>query len=157
MPHTTPDYRFTLADPDATDAFAQRIARHLSPPDCVLLSGAIGAGKSHFARAAIRAMTHAHQDVPSPTYTLMQSYEGQHGPIWHMDLYRLGEPEELMELGLDTVLDDAIALIEWPERLGSLTPARHLHITISQLGEGRQAQLRFAGAGWGSLQQELSQ
>ena len=147
---------FMLPDPDATDALAQRIVAHLSCPDCVLLSGPIGAGKSHLARAAVRALTHPQQEVPSPTYTLMQSYETAQSTIWHMDLYRLGEPEELMELGLDTVLDTAISLIEWPERLGSLTPARHIHITLSQQGDGRSAEVRLVGADWENMLEELS-
>lgn len=149
-------FRFFLPGPDETDALAHRIAGTLRPADCLLLSGPVGAGKSHVCRAVIRAMTTPEQEVPSPTYTLMQGYEGTQGAIWHMDLYRLAEPEELMELGVDEMLDDAICLIEWPERLGTLTPARHVHIALAQAGEGRDATIHLVGPGWNALRAELA-
>ena len=152
-PHS---FRFHLPDPAATDMFARRVAALLGRADCILLDGPIGAGKTHFARAAIRALTHDAQEVPSPTYTLMQGYDAGDRTIWHMDLYRLGEPEELMELGLDTALEDAITLIEWPERLGSLTPARHMSITLAQSGEGREAVVHLVGGDWKRMSEGLS-
>ena len=119
-----------LRSPDETANCASLLAQALRPGDVVLLKGPVGAGKSHFSRAAIRAVTHDLQDVPSPTFTLVQDYAGAHGPIWHMDLYRLGDPGELVELGVEDALSDAICLIEWPDRLGELLPNRHVVITL---------------------------
>ena len=145
-----------LPDPDATDAVARRMAARLAPGDCVLLAGPIGAGKSHLARAAIRALTHPDQEVPSPTYTLMQGYETAAGPLWHLDLYRLAEPEELAELGLDEVVEGAISLIEWPERLGPLLPARHLSVVLAQEGHGRRMDVTATGPGWDDMMREIA-
>ncbi|RED12090.1 tRNA (adenosine(37)-N6)-threonylcarbamoyltransferase complex ATPase subunit type 1 TsaE [Pontivivens insulae] len=125
-----PDVTYELADADATSSVASALAAVLGPGDVVLLNGPVGAGKSHFARAAIRSQTHDGQEVPSPTFTLVQDYTGRNGPIWHMDLYRLGDSGELVELGLDDAMQDAICLIEWPERLGELRPERVLDITL---------------------------
>ena len=150
------DLLLHLADPDATATLARQIADSLAPGDAVLLRGPIGAGKSHCARAMIRHLTHEEQEVPSPTYTLVQGYETVRGPLWHMDLYRLGEADELVELGLDEMLDDAICLIEWPEKLGALTPGRHLALTLAQDGEGRLARIAGSGGGWDRMFGELA-
>lgn len=123
-----------LPDPAATDALARALAPRLVPGDTILLQGRLGAGKSHFARALIRTRLGPGGDraeVPSPTYTLVQSYEaagsdagpdagpeaGDGAEIWHADLYRLSDPQELTELGLDIAMEDAICLIEWPDRI----------------------------------------
>lgn len=121
-----------LRTPDATDALAQRLARVLEPGDTLLLSGALGAGKTHLARAMIRAfMGNPSEPVPSPTFTLVQTYEANHAALWHADLYRLGGIDEIHELGLDEAMIDAICLIEWPDRLAPEWPeaAALLHLT----------------------------
>ena len=140
---TAPLFQLTLADQDQTEALARQMAPLLRAGDVLLLSGSIGAGKSTFARAVIRAATgNPAEDVPSPTFTLVQSYETPQGEIWHSDLYRLGHPDEVFELGLYEAFDSAICLVEWPDRLGDLTPAAALaldftagdpahHLTIS--------------------------
>jgi tRNA threonylcarbamoyladenosine biosynthesis protein TsaE len=111
---------FCAETPEATDALARRLADATEPGDTLLLSGELGAGKSHFARAFIRHALgpgSAETDIPSPSFTLVQTYETETGEIWHADLYRLGGPEESLELGLDEAMDTARCLIEWPERL----------------------------------------
>ncbi|WP_134724889.1 tRNA (adenosine(37)-N6)-threonylcarbamoyltransferase complex ATPase subunit type 1 TsaE [Paracoccus luteus] len=111
------------ADEDATAGLARVLAAVLGPGDCLLLDGPVGAGKSHFARALIRARQgDAAEDVPSPTFTLVQTYEAAVTEIWHADLYRLTDPSELVELGLDEAIDTAITLIEWPDRMGAPPP-----------------------------------
>ena len=111
--------RLTLADPDATAAVAQDIAARLAAGDTLLLEGDIGAGKTTFARALIRArLDDPRLDVPSPTFTLVQTYDGGDVEIWHCDLYRLTDPQEVLELGLEEAFSTAICLIEWPDRLG---------------------------------------
>ena len=105
-----------------TARLAQRLAPVLVKGDCILLVGHIGAGKTAFARALIRSLIGENEDVPSPTFTLVQTYETAEFEIWHCDLYRLSQPDEVMELGLDAALDEAVTIIEWPDRLGELVP-----------------------------------
>ena len=136
---------FPLPDPAATEEMARRFADLVAPGSCLLLSGPIGAGKSHFARAFIRHRLGYAGDIPSPTFTLVQSYDSADEEIWHADLYRLSHPDEVMELGLDHAFGHAICLIEWPDRLGALTPPGALHLTFLHNGEGRD--LRLIGAG----------
>ena len=129
-----------LPDDAATDALAARFAGHLRAGDCVALHGPIGAGKSHFARAFIRAHLGRCEDVPSPTFTLVQTY-GAAPEVWHADLYRLSHPDEVLELGMDQALEQAICLIEWPERMGAALPADAIHLRLSVQGDGRLAQI----------------
>jgi len=123
----------TIALPNETDtvALASRIAPLLTPGDTLLLEGSIGAGKSAFARALIRARLNRMEDVPSPTFTLVQTYEDTEGDIWHCDLYRLTHPDEVFELGLDEAFTTAICLIEWPDRLGNDTPKNALRLAFA--------------------------
>ena len=140
--------RVELPDADATTRLGQVIAPLLAPGDAVLLYGPLGMGKSTLARGLIRALTRPDEDVPSPTFTLVQFYESD-PPIAHFDLYRLTRPEEAFEIGLDEALDDGCVVIEWPERLGEepgrfLGPDR-LKVEISEQGEGRLATVSGAG------------
>ena len=123
----------TIALPNETDtvALASRIAPLLTPGDTLLLEGSIGAGKSAFARALIRARLGRMEDVPSPTFTLVQTYEDPEGDIWHCDLYRLTHPDEVFELGLDEAFTTAICLIEWPDRLGNDAPENALKLAFA--------------------------
>ena len=106
-----------------SDALARAVATELRAGDTLLLDGPVGAGKSHFARGLIRArLRNPHEDVPSPTFTLVQSYDAD-PPIWHADLYRLGDPQEIDELGHDAA-DDSILLVEWPDRAGDWPDTR---------------------------------
>src|SRR5689334_12245837 len=92
---------FALPDAAATEAFGARLAASLRVGDVVCLSGDLGAGKTTLARGAITAWTGVNEDAPSPTYTLVQTYDGPRGALWHVDLYRLNRPEEAWELGLE--------------------------------------------------------
>lgn len=125
---SAPDLQFTLPTEDDTAHVAARLARILRPGDTVLLHGDIGAGKTSFARALIRARLGRMEDVPSPTFTLVQTYEDPKADIWHLDLYRLSDPDEAVELGLDAAMRDAICLIEWPDRLAEMAPPSALNL-----------------------------
>ncbi len=134
---------FTSVCPDQTCAVAQRLAPLLRPGDTLLLAGDIGAGKTHFARCLIQSLLVAPEDVPSPTYTLVQSYPSREGEIWHADLYRLTDTNEVFELGLVDAFDSAICLIEWPDRLGDLTPKNALCLTLSTRADPNTRLLTF--------------
>lgn len=133
-------------------AFAAQIAPLCQGGDTLLLSGEIGAGKSAFARGFIRAKLGRMEEVPSPTFTLVQTYESPTDEIWHCDLYRLTHPDEALELGLDEAFETAICLIEWPDRLGDATPENALslaftagpdsHSVVISGPEGWQARLK---------------
>jgi tRNA threonylcarbamoyladenosine biosynthesis protein TsaE len=132
----------TLIAPDehATAAIAQKLATRARPGDVILLSGPLGAGKTAFARAFIRARTgDPTLEIPSPTFTLVQTYEAPHGDIWHYDLWRIETAAALEELAWDEA-QSGIILVEWPERLGSLAPPDALRITITLVPSGRQLQ-----------------
>ncbi len=126
----------------ATERLAQCFAPLLGPGDCVLLAGPIGAGKTHFCRAFIRARLARTEDVPSPTFTLVQTYDAD-VEIWHADLYRLTHPDEARELGLEEAFERAICLVEWPDRLGGAAPAGAIRIELSPQGAGRKAKIRL--------------
>jgi tRNA threonylcarbamoyladenosine biosynthesis protein TsaE len=139
-----------LADEAATAALAHRLGAFLTDGDVVALRGDLGAGKTAFARALIRGLTgDADRDVPSPTFTLVQTYETPAGRLHHFDLYRIASPDELTEIGWDEALSDGIILVEWPERAGALLPASRLDLTLEF---GAEAHMRRAllcpGAGW---------
>lgn len=142
MTGPTPDLILPLPAEADTAALGVRLARSARPGDCLLLSGPIGAGKSTLARAFIRARCGAAEEVPSPTFTLVQVYEDGKTEIWHADLYRLNHPDEVWELGLDDAFTGAITLVEWPDRLGKHLPEGALHLTLEADGEGRRAVIR---------------
>ena len=128
----TSSFSVALPDEQATRRLAIDIANSLAPGDLVTLSGDLGAGKTTFARSLIRYLAGDEKiEVPSPTFTLVQTYETPAGPIWHFDLYRLSGADEVIELGWDEVRANGIALVEWPDRLGPLLPADRLDIAIS--------------------------
>lgn len=136
---TNPDHAvsFHLDNETATARLGAWLSEHLNEGDCVLLSGPIGAGKSHLARAFIWARLGRMEDVPSPTFTLVQTYNAD-VEIWHADLYRLSHPDDVIELGLEQAFQTAICLIEWPDRLGDLAPKNAIRIDFSTTGDGRQ-------------------
>ena len=118
---------------EETILFAKRFADNLPANRIIFLEGPLGAGKSVFARALIRALCKDDSlNVPSPTFTLLQTYENANTPIWHYDLYRLKDPDEMEELSWDDALSGGVVLIEWPERLGYLKP-QGLMVTLEPL------------------------
>ena len=125
--------------------FAAEMAAQISPPCTVALLGDLGAGKTAFARAFIRSMegVDAGQEVPSPTFTLLQSYDAAKGPVHHFDLYRLEAPEEVLELGWDEALDEGICLIEWPDKAGRFLPATRIDIEITHVPDATQTHRRL--------------
>ena len=138
---TTVPVILELAEEADTAALGVRLAGLARPGDVFLLEGPIGAGKSHLARAFIRARLGREEEVPSPSFTLVQVYDDQGTQIWHADLYRLTHPDEVWELGLDEAFGQAICLVEWPDRLGRHLPDQALRIRLSALGSGRRADL----------------
>lgn len=143
--HSVPEVSLFLPDEAATTRLGQWLGHALGPGDCLLLEGPIGAGKSHLARALILARLGHAEDVPSPTFTLVQSYVAADVEIWHADLYRLSHPDEVLELGLEQAFETAITLIEWPDRLGKHRPATAIRLVLGQQGEGRLAQFWLPG------------
>ena len=135
-----------LPDEGATSRLGAAVASALKPGEAVCLKGPLGAGKSTLARALVRTLTTPHEDVPSPTFTLVQFYEGARFPLAHFDLYRLERASEAFEIGLDEALEEGAAVIEWPERLDWRLPADRLDIDIAISGEGRTARLSPHGA-----------
>jgi tRNA threonylcarbamoyladenosine biosynthesis protein TsaE len=134
-------FAIDLPDEKATAALAADIAACARGGDIIGLSGPLGSGKTTFARYFIAARLGA-AEVPSPTFTLVETYEPESGPaIWHFDLYRLDAPDDAYELGIEDAFADAIALIEWPERLGALMPVEHLEIALAA---GPRAENRIA-------------
>lgn len=125
---------------DETLSLATETAKALKPGDVICLHGTLGMGKTVFARGLIRTLCNDENlDIPSPTFTLVQTYESPKFEIYHFDLYRLENAEEIYELGWEEALHGGVSLIEWPERLGSLLPSRRLDITLKALDNNPQA------------------
>ena len=123
--------RIELPDLAATQRFGKLLSKHLKAGDVIALSGALGAGKSALARAIIQAIDPTEDDVPSPTFTLVQHYALADGtPLWHLDLYRIDDAQDAMALGLDDAFVDAVCLIEWPDRLKKFLPKTNLSIQL---------------------------
>ena len=153
---SSPFATFALSDADATASLAARIAPRLAAGDTLLLNGDIGAGKTTFARALIRARLRSSQeDVPSPTFTLVQTYDAGSVEIWHCDLYRLTDPQEVLELGLDDAFAAAICLIEWPDRLGPDAPTQALQCHFVAADDHHRLTLS-GGSGWASRLGDLN-
>src|SRR3990167_7257378 len=117
--------------PEETAEIAGKVASRLLPGDIILLKGELGAGKTTFVRALIQALCGLETEVPSPTFTLVQTYETPRFLLWHFDLYRLKHPEEIFELGIEEAYGSGVSLIEWPERLGANLPKDYLGIELS--------------------------
>jgi len=153
---TPTNHTVHLQDADATAAFARYLSGQLSAGDTILLSGPVGAGKTHFARALIQSILIHPEDVPSPTFTLVQTYDTSRGQLWHTDLYRVSSDTEIDELGLVEAFDTAICLVEWPDRLGSMSPKDALTIDLVADGDARDAHLSWTDARWGRLLKQVA-
>ncbi|MCD8566753.1 MAG: tRNA (adenosine(37)-N6)-threonylcarbamoyltransferase complex ATPase subunit type 1 TsaE [Alphaproteobacteria bacterium] len=143
------DQELTTKSEEETAQLAVHVASSLQAGAVLCLWGDLGMGKSVFARALIRALAgEPGLDVPSPTYTLVQTYETPVGEVFHFDLYRLSVPEEIYEIGWEDALAEGIVIVEWPERLESLLPARRIDVRITGGGEGpdsRRIEVSHAG------------
>jgi len=155
--------RFDLPGPAATAGLARRLAALARGGDVIALRGDLGVGKTSFARAFINALPGPDgapmaEEVPSPTFTLVQSYRRLPADVWHLDLYRLERPEEAYELGIEEAFGSAIVVIEWPERLGNLLPPQRLDLTFSftSVEEARCAAMTGSGD-WTSRLERLKE
>lgn len=135
-----------LENEAATARLGRAVARELRRGDAVHLKGGLGMGKTTLARAAIRELTTHDEDAPSPTFTLVQTYEGRDFPVAHFDLYRLTGPDQSRELGLEEAVDQGAVLIEWPERLEGEHPSPDfLEVELAPAGDGRRARITAHG------------
>jgi tRNA threonylcarbamoyladenosine biosynthesis protein TsaE len=141
---------FSSSSAEQTALFATQIAPMLAAGDVILLEGDVGAGKTHFARALIQSLLALPEDVPSPTFTLVQTYPTQTCDIWHADLYRLTSTQEIEELGLMDAFETAICLVEWPDRLGSITPENALTLTLEsgETDDTRRLTAQWSNPSW---------
>lgn len=147
---------FDLPDEAATRAFAERLAHLARPGDVIALRGDLGMGKTTLARAFIRALTSPGEEVPSPTFTLVQTYETADAQLWHFDLYRLEQPEDACELDIDDAFAEGISLIEWPDRLGRLLPGKRLDMTLLPGKDAGARRVQLTGGGmWADRLKEL--
>ena len=121
---------FVSNGPLETEELASALKENLQNGDIILLKGEIGAGKSLFARSLIQSAMDQVEEVPSPTFTIVQTYETKLGSIWHADLYRLTDQSEIFELGLIDAFVNEIVIVEWPDRLGHLEPQDALTVEI---------------------------
>jgi len=136
---------YTSHSPEETASIAQEISAFLKPGDVLLLKGDLGAGKSTFARGLIQTLCGEQTEVPSPTFTLVQTYETQKFVLWHFDLYRLEHKQEIYELGIEEAYASGVSLIEWPERLGTTLPKESLEIELSYGDHDNERVLRLTG------------
>lgn len=134
-----------------TTRVAQAVARVAVCGDVIALHGDLGSGKTAFARGFIRALTTADEEVPSPTFTLVQTYATDRADVYHFDFYRIEDPEEAWEIGIEEAFDGGISLIEWPANVGGLLPADRLDVSLQIPPGGRDTARRMtlaAGPGW---------
>jgi tRNA threonylcarbamoyladenosine biosynthesis protein TsaE len=140
----------TLKNEAETLALGARLSSFLEKGDCLVLAGALGAGKTCLARGLIQKLTSPTENVPSPTFTLVQTYETT-PPLWHIDLYRVENPSEITELGILEALDEAALLVEWADRMAEFLPDERLEIRLDALNGDfaqREAQLQPFGKKW---------
>ncbi|MTJ84156.1 MAG: tRNA (adenosine(37)-N6)-threonylcarbamoyltransferase complex ATPase subunit type 1 TsaE [Telmatospirillum sp.] len=142
----------------ATDRGGGARARRARPGDVFALEGDLGTGKTALARAFVRALAGPDEDVPSPTFTLVQLYDADPGTIWHFDLYRLEKPEDALELGVEDAFAEGISLIEWPDRLGPWLPRDRLTVALSAGdADGSRHAVLTGGPDWARRLQTLGE
>ena len=144
----------TLADEAATEALGGALQAHRPARGCVYLSGDLGAGKTTLVRGFLRAAGHQGA-VRSPTYTLIEPYALGRGMVYHLDLYRLGDAEELEFIGLRELYEAGLLLVEWPERGRGVLPAPGLGVHLEATASGRRARLEVFAESWPEARQLL--
>ena len=142
-----------LGDLDATAALAGRLAPELKPGDVIGLSGPLGAGKTTLVRLVLRALG-VRDEVPSPTFNLVLTYPSRIGEIWHFDLFRIENAEEVYELGVEEAFSEAVSLIEWPERMAGILSVSRLDLRLEPLDQGERRQLSWRA--WGDVGARLA-
>ena len=135
MNNNAPHLTVPLGSEDDTVRFAAQIWQHAQRNDVIALWGDLGVGKTAFARGFIQAATTATEEVPSPTFTLLQTYDSDLGTIHHFDLYRIEHEDEVLELGIDDAFADGVSLIEWPGNMGHWLPQRRLDLKLESIGD----------------------
>lgn len=142
--------KITSTSAEHTASLAALLAPALSAGDVILLHGDVGAGKTHFARTLIQSILGFAEDVPSPTFTLVQTYPASACDIWHADLYRLTSVQEVEELGLTDAFETDICLVEWPDRLGDLMPEHALNLVFETgtADDTRQISVAWTDTKW---------
>ena len=139
---------YNVPDEAVMGRLGAALAPLLRPGDLVRLEGPLGIGKSVFARGLVRALTSPDEEVPSPTFALVQQYETAEALLWHLDLYRLEAPADIWELGFEEALEEGISLVEWPEKAGQAIPSDALTARFSH-GDGDMRVVTFcAGAAY---------
>lgn len=143
---------FEMMDEAALTRLGQRLAMVLVSGDLVRLEGPLGSGKTTLARSLIRAVSTPDEEVPSPTFALVQHYDTQKGNLWHLDLYRLAQADDVWELGFEEMLEDGICLVEWPEKAEHAMPSDALRVVLAHqcddagVGTGREVTFSVASA-----------
>lgn len=136
-----------LADEAATAALGRALAGQVRGGDVIGLSGGLGAGKTSLVRALLEALGHQ-GEVPSPSFAIVQPYDQLDPPLWHADLYRLEDPSELAEIGLESAGDDAVLVVEWPERAGPAAWPDALRLTLEITGPDQRVLTAHVPAAW---------
>lgn len=150
-----PIFQITVRGENETAAFAKRVSEYLKVGDVLSLEGTLGAGKTAFARSLIRALVGSETEVPSPTFNLLLTYQADIGPIYHYDMYRLDDPEEVWELDIEEALEYGITLIEWMSNLEDLAPENVLTVKLDILEEGARQISLIGGSDWAERLQGL--
>ena len=144
----------TLPDAAATAALGRRIAHELKKGDCVAMEGDLGAGKTTLARAILEELG-VRETVPSPTFTLVQSYETKRLSVHHYDFYRIENEREIEELGFEETLGQGAVLVEWPERARSVLPAAALRIRLEPVSETARRATASGSDRWTGFLEDL--
>ena len=129
---------WTISTEKELEKIADEIIPLLVVGDVVALQGTLGVGKTTFVRTLIQRLLGNSVDVPSPTFTLLQSYDTPNFTIYHFDFYRLKSPDEAYEVGIEDAFSDGVSMIEWPDKIGSLLPSKHKVISFEILGNGKR-------------------
>jgi tRNA threonylcarbamoyladenosine biosynthesis protein TsaE len=141
MDNKYPDFRYISKSEEDTAALGRKLAHMAEKTDVFALFGTLGMGKSVFARAFIQELIGKKEEVPSPTFTLVQSYPTKKFEVYHYDLYRIKKPEEIFELGIEEAMYDGVCLIEWPEKMGAFLPRDIFRVEIIPAGDSREIKI----------------